>query len=69
MMITIGITIQLEMQITFRNTLLSGFTKKRNANPFAIPDTRNQSQQNAKMQAIGNPSHASLMVSKPKVPI
>ena len=69
MMITIGTTIQLEMQMTFLITLLSGFTRKRNANPFAIPETRNQSQQNAKTYAIGNPSHAAQIVSKFSTPI
>ena len=43
MMITIGTTMEQETAITLCNTGLSGLTRKRNANPFAGPDTTNQS--------------------------
>ena len=49
--------------------LLSGFTRKRNANPFAILDTRNQSRHIAHTYASGNPSQPSLITSIFSVPI
>lgn len=62
-MITIGTTIQQDTEITFLKTELSGFTRYLNANPFAILDTKNQSQHIAKIYAIGNPNHPALMDS------
>src|SRR5699024_5216539 len=46
--ITIVTTMQEDTQITFSSTESSGFTKKPNATPFAILDTKNQSQHVAK---------------------
>lgn len=42
--ITIGITMQQDTAIAFERSPLSGFTRKRKANPFAGPETKNQSQ-------------------------
>ena len=69
MKITIGTTIQQETAITFFIVLFSGFTRKRNANPFAILDTRNQSRHIAHTYASGNPSQPSLITSIFSVPI
>ena len=41
---TMGTTMQQEMQMTFFRGVSSGFTRKRKANPLAIPETKNQSQ-------------------------
>ena len=54
-MITIGTTIQQDTEITFLKTELSGFTRYLNANPFAILDTKNQSQHIAKIYADREP--------------
>ena len=66
---TIGTTMQVDTQIAFFSPLSCGFTRKRKANPFANPDTTNQSRHIANMQAIGNPTHASLIVSKFSAPM
>lgn len=68
-MITIGTTIQQDTEITFLKTELFGFTRYLNANPFAILDTKNQSQHIAKIYAIGNPNHPALMDSIDNPPI
>ncbi len=49
MIITMVTTMQEEMVMALRRTLLSGRSRKLNATPFASLETKNQSQQKAKM--------------------
>ena len=49
MIITMGMTIEHDTAMTFFITGLSGFTRKRNANPFAGPEIMNQSMHMAKI--------------------
>ena len=60
---------QQDTLIAVLNIELSGFTRNLKANPFAILDTKNQSQHIAKIYAIGNPNHPALMDSIDNPPI
>lgn len=60
---------QQDTLIAVLNIELSGFTRYLKANPFAILDTKNQSQHIAKIYAIGNPNHPCLMDSMDTPPI